>query len=42
MPGPHCPHCGADLAGIGFAVVETDDDDDQDDDDELADDEGPE
>jgi len=41
--GPRCPHCGADLAGIGFAViVDDDDDDDQGDDDELVDDDGPE
>ena len=41
MAGPHCPHCGADLAGIGFAVIESDDEDETDDD-ELVDDEGPE
>jgi len=40
--GPRCPHCGADLAGIGFAVIEEADDDELDDDDELVDDEGPE
>lgn len=42
--GPNCPHCGANLAGIGFAVIEEsddDDDDDQGDDDELVDDDGP-
>jgi len=39
--GPRCPHCGADLVGIGFAVIETDEEDD-DDDDDLIDDEGPE
>ena len=38
MAGPRCPHCGADLAGIGFAVIEDDDEDD----DELEDDDGPE
>jgi len=39
MAGPFCPHCGFDLAGVGFAPIE---DDDEDDDDELVDDEGPE
>ncbi len=39
MAGPRCPHCGADLAGIGFAVIEDEDDEDED---ELVDDDGPE
>jgi len=39
--GPRCPHCGADLAGIGFAVIEESDDDELDDDDDLVDDDGP-
>ncbi len=39
MAGPMCPHCGADLSGLGFFPVETDDDED---DDELVDDDGPE
>ena len=40
MAGPRCPHCGADLDGIGFAVIEDDEDDDEDD--EVEDDDGPE
>jgi len=41
MAGPMCPHCGADLSGLGFFAVETDDDE-HDDQDELVDDDGPE
>jgi len=40
MAPPKCPHCGADLTGLGFVVVTDDDEDD--DDDDLVDDDGPE
>ena len=42
MAPPKCPHCGAELGGMGFVEIDEDDDDLGDDDDDLIDDEGPE
>jgi len=34
--GPKCPHCGAELGGLGFAAIQEDEDDeDEDDEDEI-------
>ena len=45
MSPPKCPHCGAQLGGMGFVELEDDDDDDDDDElggEEMLDDDGPE
>lgn len=44
MAPPKCPHCGAELGGMGFVELDEPDDHDDDDDlgDELEDDDGPE
>ncbi len=40
MSGPKCPHCGAELSGLGFFAVEQEEDEEEED--ELVDDDGPE